>query len=276
MRIITCRLGRISTTTARTTILTSTCTWGKRIGEAANPGPPSPTPPSSTSTRTLKKDEIKVDIGNVTHLLNARHVLKDRKFDHFFGQEHSMLKQDWARTRQAYRSGSLYLSELDLEVDSPLGGICALRLDRRQNLTPQPRSKTFELINGKGRVQLYALDLSADTYVLVYNLYGWTNAAKDKNAANRTNDMLEAIIDDMEKQPPGPTLVLGDLNGDVGNFKILQEVVKDGTLIDVGAQAERWGESSEGLYMQSAWRQAVFSTRLRVRQCRCLQPNHRF
>ena len=207
---------------------------GSRIGEAPNPGP-------TTHPPTVSRSTITIEIGNVTHLNSARHVITNRSFDYFFGQEHSLPKTDWSRVRQAYRPGSLHLSDLDPEAEAPLGGLCALRLDRRQNITPKAKSHKFSDINGKGRVQLYALDLSAEVYVLIYNIYGWTNAAKDKAAASRTNNMIEMILDDIGHQPPGPVLIVGDLNGDPPNFKALHEALQEGDLIDVGAQAGQWG-----------------------------------
>ena len=206
-----------------------------RIGEASHPGPKHtyPTPGSP----------ITVEVGNVTYLINARHIIKERTFDYFFGQEHSITKADWARSRQELKPGSLHLSELDPEAETPLGGLCALRRDRRQNITPKPKSKNFEQINGKGRVQLYAIDFSFTVFLLVYNFYGWTNTAKDKEAAGRTNAMMEWILEDIELQPAGPVMIVGDINGNLSDFKALQEAVQRGSLLDVGAHAQRWGRT---------------------------------
>ena len=58
--------------------------------------------------------------------------------------------------------------------------------------------------------------------------------------AERTNDLLSAVLDDIKLQPPGPVLIVGDLNGDLANFKCLQKYFEKKDLIDVGGQTQRW------------------------------------
>ena len=55
------------------------------------------------------------------------------------------------------------------------------------------------MLNGQGRVQLYGLELGAHTIALVYNIYGWTNAARNKEAAERTHSLLDAVLQDAQK-----------------------------------------------------------------------------
>ena len=117
------------------------------------PGLPNDCSPAKESKS--KYGMINIECGNVTHLYNARHVLKERKFDYFFGQEHSLPARDWAKTRKAYQPWSVHLSGLDEEVEKPLGGIFAMRRDRREHLRPQAKGTRFKSLNGKGRVQLY-------------------------------------------------------------------------------------------------------------------------
>ena len=184
-----------------------------------------------------------MEVANLTHLTNARHALSNRSYTHFFGQEHSLPRTEWARARQAYKPENIHLSDLDAEADTPLGGICALRKDNRPYILPKPKAKNFNAINGKGRVQLYALDITDKLYILIYNIYGWTNAAKDKAAAARTNAMIEYILEDMAHRPQGPMMIVGDLNGDTQNFRAVQEALQTQELLDVGAHASKWGST---------------------------------
>ena len=119
----------------------------------------------------------------------------------FCGQEPSLVARDWAKARTAYKPRSLHLSSLDLEAEQALGGIFALRRDRREHLRPQAGGHRLKELNGAGRAHLYAMDLAKDIVVLVYNLYGWTNGATDPHAAARTDDMLSAIVDDAQAHP---------------------------------------------------------------------------
>ena len=108
--------------------------------------------------------------------------------------------------------------------------------------TPKPIGPNLRTINGAGRVQLYAIQVSRQATVLVYNLYGWTNGNTCKEASDRTNSLFQAILEDIALQPPGPVLVMGDINGDPDTFPDLQQAICTHSLLDVGAQAHRWGQ----------------------------------
>ena len=129
-----------------------------------------------------------------------------------------------------------------MELEQHTAGICAHRKDGRPILTPKPASRQLQQINGKGRVQLYALAISPQVTILIYNIYGWTGANHHKEAAKRTGDLLEAIFSDMQAQPPGLAIILGDLNGDPATFTNLTYQQSLGNLIDVGEQAHQWGQ----------------------------------
>ena len=70
--------------------------------------------------------------------------------------------------------------------------------------------------------------------LVVADIYGWTNAHYDVTAAVRSNDLLDLIWQEFAARPPGPRMILGDLNGDSDDFPVLQALVNDGSLIDLG------------------------------------------
>ncbi len=79
-----------------------------------------------------------------------------------------------------------------------------------------------------------------DTTLLIYNIHGWTNGATDKQAASRTEDVLQAIFQDAELQPAGPMILTGDINGDETSFQSLIDCKKKGW-ISLNSQAQQWG-----------------------------------
>ena len=91
---------------------------------------------------------------------------------------------------------------------------------------------------------MYALALAPKVTILIYNIYGWVGTTNSKEAARRTSAMLDAILSDMQQQPPGPMLILGDLNGDPETFPILTQQLEQGNILDVGKQAHQWGQPS--------------------------------
>jgi hypothetical protein len=213
---------------------------------------PQPGPPKQRIERPKARERNYVDhdvttrnvvleVGNVSHAFNNRHNIAKRAADYFFGQEHSLPRGERSKLREHMKHWRIHMTELDEEAEHNLGGIFMASKGKKEIICPAPKGSQMKLINGKGRVQLYAIELARDVYVLIYNIYGWTNAAKIKSAAQRTDDIIATIIEDMEMQPPGPAFILGDLNGDINNFETLKQEVEEKRLVDVGGQAENWG-----------------------------------
>ena len=153
-----------------------------------------------------------------------------------------MTVQQWRQKGMQQRPWKAHLSQLDLENEQPTGGVFLLQKTGRPPILPKPLGQMLKAINGAGRVQLYAIQVNKQVTLLVYNLYGWTNGNTCREAAARTNSLIQAILEDMALQPPGPMLVLGDINGDPATFHDLQQALNKHTLLDVGAQAQQWGE----------------------------------
>ncbi len=71
-------------------------------------------------------------------------------------------------------------------------------------LCPNPKAKSLADLNGKGRVQVYAIDLGIIFAMTIYNIHGWTDGANNKMQAERTDAMITAIMEDDKLQPEGP------------------------------------------------------------------------
>ena len=200
-----------------------------RMGEAKKPGPEA-------------QQTMLLECGNITHMATSRAVIHTREAHCFFGQEHSLPPKEHQHNRKLMKPWSSHFSQLDLEKEQHTGGICAHRKDGHTILTPTPTGQQLRQLNGKGRVQMYALALAPQITILIYNIYGWTGANHHKEAARRTSSILDAIMSDMQMQPPGPMLIMGDLNGDPATFPILTQQQEQGNLLDVGEQAQQWGQ----------------------------------
>ncbi len=68
----------------------------------------------------------------------------------------------------------------------------------KEIICPSPKARALKDLNGKGRVRFYAIELDRSVYVLVYNVHGWTSAARNKTAAERTDDILVAVLEDVK------------------------------------------------------------------------------
>ncbi len=152
------------------------------------------------------------------NFLSQKAGFQNREAQIFLGQEHSLEKKSHARAKKEIGDEwRAHLSELDPELEGT-GGPLAMTKGKMPILTPRPKCERLGEVNGKGRVQLYAFQISKDKTVLIYNVYGWTSAAKNKGQAQRTDDILDMIFSDVQQQPKGPVFIAGDLNGDVGSF----------------------------------------------------------
>ena len=53
---------------------------------------------------------------------------------------------------------------------------------------------------------------------------------------------VQAILADLEAQPPGPALIVGDFNADMSSLASMSGALERGVLLDVGYHANRWGQ----------------------------------
>ena len=65
--------------------------------------------------------------------------------------------------------------------------------------------------------------------------------ALDQTQADATNALLKTAHQELDAQPKGPKLVVGDLNADPGNLPFLQTMCQVDGWTDLGEQAQIWG-----------------------------------
>ena len=154
-----------------------------------------------------------------------------------------MAMKDMQAARAALQYWNMPMSDFDPEADSNLGGLSMMNTTRNKNICAQPRNHQAKQLHGKAGVQLYVVRIDRDVYVLVYDTYGYTNGDVSDDTADRSNDIIEAIIDDIKCQPRGPVLILGDLDASIHRPDCLNQGIKDKRLTDVAAQADKWGNA---------------------------------
>ena len=103
-----------------------------------------------------------------------------------------------------------------------------------------PKSNAFKQALKTGRCDHYALDIGHTTTLSAVNTYGWTGGCQSKKQAKRTNHMFEGVIDGLHLQPPGPRCIVGDINGDMCNFRALQDLLDYEGWTELGQKANIW------------------------------------
>eukprot|EP00973_Karenia_brevis_P052155 7245640-Karenia_brevis.AAC.1 len=58
----------------------------------------------------------------------------------------------------------------------------------------------------------------------------------------RTDDMLQAIYDEIQHQPKMPYIIAGDLNGALQAFPTIHSRIAEGSLVDIGEHASMFGK----------------------------------
>ena len=122
-----------------------------------------------------------------------------------------MPQNEYHKVRNYLDKFDIHFSELDSEhaEQNVGGGLMMMNATNNTNIIPNPQTKLFKDINGKGRVQLCGFVLGKETTCLVYNLYAYAGGETSKEAANITNDVIRIVLDDIKQQPKGPVLIVG-------------------------------------------------------------------
>ena len=70
---------------------------------------------------------------------------------------------------------------------------------------------------------------------LVHVVYGVINGDGSSEARARADEIRSSILQDMDKQVPGPKFILGDLNASIHKLPPLHGSIQAGKIVDVGA-----------------------------------------
>ena len=77
-------------------------------------------------------------------------------------------------------------------------------------------------------------DLEKDTLPIGI-IYGWTGGTKGTVAADRTNDLLDIMLEQMALLPEGPKIIAGDFNGTHDSIQHLNDMTTKHGWTDAGA-----------------------------------------
>ena len=71
-------------------------------------------------------------------------------------------------------------------------------------------------------------------------MYSYTGGHRDGLAANRTDHLLQAALDELQHMPETPCLILGDLNAEPSDLPTLRKLQSLGW-VDLASSAAIWG-----------------------------------
>ena len=120
------------------------------------------------------------------------------------------------------------------------GGVGLLTKLPVRSVEVQGRTAAYKDAEACGRLKLYELDLAATCMVLAV-VYVWIGAMQGNEASERTEDLVAVLCDELAMHKDAPTLITGDLNGDLCVFPTISKMISEQGWCDVGAQASMWG-----------------------------------
>ena len=212
-----------------------------RIGEAKKPGPHTDKL-KYKHVKTKPGQIVKVDIINITHLLNFGKHLAKRDFDVAFVNEHSVGEKDIHKAREIFgKNTRIELSKLDPEKSRNVGGVGMIQRGNKNIIMPNIKNKNLKLLCQQGRVGVYGMNIGDNEVAIVYAAYGHTGGEQSLEARSRTDELMSYVLQDMESQPAGPKFIVGDLNAEIHNLPSLHGAIQKGTLKDIGANSAKYG-----------------------------------
>ena len=186
---------------------------------------------------------VSLDIANPSSLDSKLDVLLRRNADYMAITEHSIpsTQQGSFHSRLNGTGCKAILSGLDPELAHHTGGVGLLHKGAFAAMPIQPFSPSCRSLMDSGRLGLFLIDIGRHLPLLIYIVYGWTGARTNARAAQRTNDIFKAILDEIQFQSNFLFAVVGDFNAGAPELTYLQELL-DQHCVDIGASQTFVGE----------------------------------
>ena len=88
-----------------------------------------------------------------------------------------------------------------------------------------------------GRADVFLATLKDGDAIMRCNVYLWQGSAKSPTARAKCDALLQDLIDDLTARENIMALMVGDLNALAVSYAVLRLPIREGRLVDVGAQA---------------------------------------
>ena len=190
------------------------------------------------------RNSVTIDFINCTHAWEHCQQMACRDAHAFFFCEHSCSPFNVGQCLQEWRGYGWagIMSGLDPELKHQTGGVGGMVRSPFRIFTMPPISPKLQSLIHNGRIGLYGCDIGGCQHAIVFVVYGWTGGHQDDWAANRTDGLIECILDEVQFRPPTqPILLVGDLNCTPDRLPHLQGLISDFSFVDLGAKASVWG-----------------------------------
>ena len=100
------------------------------------------------------------------------------------------------------------LTGTDLEL-TKTGGVGAVNRSKVATIKLKPSTAKLKQIINAGRVHMIGITLPGNIRIVIFNVYLWTSGHTDARAAQRSNDLLDAVFLSGMPYPQAPRCYVG-------------------------------------------------------------------
>ena len=174
---------------------------------------------------------------NITSAITNRDQTLERKAKQITIQGHFVEGKEAADFKQRATDAGreMVLGPLDPELGRTTAGVGFSSQKGLLHMPIKTETKDYEDGVQTGRLLAHQWELQ-NVVLQVGNVYGWTGGIKGSKAADRTNDLLATVVNEFDSQEVGPTMIVGDLNGDLERLPMIQHLLNDKGWVDLGSQ----------------------------------------
>lgn len=206
--------------------------WLLTTGVEPNPGP------------TLVKACLTIDSINCTSLDKHATTIHSNAADFTALQDISATPDVLQRLQSEFSLAGkqLLATTTDNNAQHLVGGVGVIAGHKGRVFTSAPVTAAFQRAVDRGRLIHIALSCTEGRYISAMVLYGFTGGAKNKAKAALTNQLVDAMRQELTAQGIQHVLLLTDLNACPDNIHSIQQLIDDGWL-DVSSKADVYGST---------------------------------
>ena len=169
------------------------------------------------------------------------HALFKRKVAVVCFQEHKISAAQMAAMEDEVRRNvrNLECGPCDDTTKQPSAGVgAATRDDHVQMIPTSTYTDDFKEAYESGRVKKHTIDLGWEDHVIIYCMHGVSGGTPE--AIKATDHLVAVIKQEMQHDPSGPKLIVGDVNAVPGSIPAIREMIAEDHWTDVGGKAHWW------------------------------------
>ena len=110
-------------------------------------------------------------------------------------------------------------------------------------IEPKLNSKKARKLHEQGTMGVYIVS-NGEKSIMIGIFYGETGGHEKEVAAQKTDEIIETLVNEVQGHGKIAKCIMGDLNADPEDIPIIEHLMREEGWTDCGAVAEIWGGKS--------------------------------